>query len=579
MIGWKYLIPRIIVLVSVLTLLIFALDPFIRWTLIRTGRHLVGAQCEVGNVDTSIWKTEILISDVAIANPRAPMTNLIEFQQARLKLDSISLLKKKFIVDSGRLQSVRIGSSRTTSGALVDVGEDPPSNDKTIPSWNLPWTPDALQTRLQKLEQQFESPPLLHDLETRWPVHVAHLESRIDYVEKRTHEISELAQIVHNEPIEGLARLPEILEQLKQIRQDRQDLQTELRQLADQVRVDRQAVATARHHDTQQIRKYLDFDAVTADQLGELVIGPEWTDRLATIFGWVQWTRRQLPSRTNKVQPSRGRGMNVLFSTADSLPNFLVRELRIDGHWQHLADSVPFTGILHNLTTEPGQLKKPTLLTAQATATNSFTVRVELDHTHQPPQDHLVFDCQNFSQPAMIFGKEEEFAVHLAPSRAHVTLDLDLNGKIITGQAAIRQNHVQLTTTGGPKFQASTFANSFQRMLTNIQSLETTLSLKGTVQRPQGTVDSTLATQLSEALNMALRQELQSQKNMAIARLNKKIDRQLARAESTLRKKQGEIATHLNLADTALQEITDRLPTGSAVSNILGGRLPWQRRL
>ena len=35
MIRWKYVIPRLVLLAMVCALLIFALDPLIRWSLIR----------------------------------------------------------------------------------------------------------------------------------------------------------------------------------------------------------------------------------------------------------------------------------------------------------------------------------------------------------------------------------------------------------------------------------------------------------------------------------------------------------------------------------------------------------------
>ena len=578
MIRWKYVIPRLVLLAMVCALLTFALDPLIRWSLIRAGRQMVGAQCEVGEVDTSIWQTEIVIANVAVANPRAPMTNLIEFEQARLDLDAISLLKKKIVVDTGWLQSVRIGSSRDVSGALADVDEDR-APDGQAAAFALPWTPESMRAKLNELEQQFESPPLVRELQERWPADLARLESQVEYAEQRVEEISALAGEVHDEPVQALARVPEIMDQLQRIRRDRQQLQTEVRQLADQVREDRQAIATARRHDAQRIRDQLKFDATSAEQFGDLVLGPQWTERLSAIFGWVQWTRRLLPHRVDEVKPSRGRGMDVLFPVEGSLPSLLVRELRIDGHWELSSDSVPFKGVLRNLTSEPKQLGKPTVLTAQATGGSPFTVEVELNHGQDPPRDRLGFDCRGFPQPPMSLGKEGQLVVHLEPGEAHIALQLAVTGDVLTGQATIRQDQMQLTTTWGPELQGSAFAEGFQNQVANISALETSVLLSGTVRQPRGTVESTLTQELSTAINTAVRQELQHQQNMTITRLNEQIDQQLARVESTLQQKQEELLAKLKLGDTALQEITNLLPAGSAVGNILGGRMPWQRRL
>ena len=110
MIRWTYVLPRLLLLLLAASALIFGFDPLLRWSLARAGRELVGASCDVGQVDTSFWSSRMVISQVSIANPRSPKSNLVEFETAEIDIDSIALLKKKLIIETGCLRELQIGS-------------------------------------------------------------------------------------------------------------------------------------------------------------------------------------------------------------------------------------------------------------------------------------------------------------------------------------------------------------------------------------------------------------------------------------------------------------------------------------
>jgi len=134
MIRWSYLRPRLIVLAIVLGLFWFALDPLVRRGLVSLGQAVAGAKVEIGKVRTSVWRTEISLSDVQVADPGSPMENLFEARQVKLGLEGSSLLRRKLIVRDGVVSGIRLGTPRTTSGALEKRPRDPRPTSQRAPA-------------------------------------------------------------------------------------------------------------------------------------------------------------------------------------------------------------------------------------------------------------------------------------------------------------------------------------------------------------------------------------------------------------------------------------------------------------
>ena len=123
MIRWRYLLPRLVLLGIVLGLIGLGLDPLVRWALISTGQSMTGAKVEIGSLETAPMATVVTLGDLRVADPRDPMKNLFEIERLALDLDAAALLRRKFIVDTARIDGIRVGTSRETSGALPEETE------------------------------------------------------------------------------------------------------------------------------------------------------------------------------------------------------------------------------------------------------------------------------------------------------------------------------------------------------------------------------------------------------------------------------------------------------------------------
>ena len=121
---WTYLIPRIIILILILTAIWLGRDSLIQKLLIREAQNITGAQVEIAQIHSSISNNKLFFKDLKIADPRNPMKNLVQADMAYVQVDPEHLLRRRLVIKQGRTSELIFGAPRTASGALPEV----PSN-------------------------------------------------------------------------------------------------------------------------------------------------------------------------------------------------------------------------------------------------------------------------------------------------------------------------------------------------------------------------------------------------------------------------------------------------------------------
>ena len=117
-IRWRYLLPRLALVAAGVTIAQLGLPRLVRWSVIESGEHTVGAKVEVGDTRVSLLGGDVLLRDIRVANPRAPMRNLVTADRCELDLDAGALLHKQAVVNHGALTGLRFGTPRDASGAV-----------------------------------------------------------------------------------------------------------------------------------------------------------------------------------------------------------------------------------------------------------------------------------------------------------------------------------------------------------------------------------------------------------------------------------------------------------------------------
>src|SRR5690606_14582056 len=97
----SYVVPRIAVLVVLYLLAEFGSGYAVRWGLTSGVSALVGAKVEIDHAKASLLETQLLLTDLQIANPKSPMKNLLEAERIELDFSTTQLLRKKLVAEYG----------------------------------------------------------------------------------------------------------------------------------------------------------------------------------------------------------------------------------------------------------------------------------------------------------------------------------------------------------------------------------------------------------------------------------------------------------------------------------------------
>ena len=577
MIRWKYVVPRLLVFVAIALSLTFGLNPLLRLGMILTTESLVGSECDVGSVTVSVCSTDMRIDEIAVANPQAPMSNLFQLNRAHLNLNAHALLKKKLVVDAGAISGLQFGRSRDESGALSDDTTAPATieqNDEFLFPAKL--TQNLVMALQADVEQNLKSVPLAHELKQRWPMEIAKLETQVKEFWARIQETQQLVESISSEPIEAVRRIPEIKKRVQQFRDDRRVLHDDLGRILSQTHVDRDSVAAARRNDAQFIREKLKFSPIGSGKIAHHTLGTEWTKYLRTTFGWIHWTRQHLPRKMPQTEPSRGRGVNVMFPVIGQLPDLLVRELEIDGIWNFAGHDIPFKGVVRDLTNQPGLYGQPLVVSLRADDELAMTVDVVLDHAHDPPVDQLDIECPAMRLPSRSLGNDDQFRLSIHEGIASVMLKISLAGDELSGTATIQREDLSLDVSCASSLNATGLGSRLEEAVKSIRSMWTTLTMEGSVQRPRVTIKSSLPTDLASVMNSAIRQVCEDHREKLLFELEAKVDGELSEATKVFDQRRTALLDRLQVGEETVQQISQDLLSFMPSTTILGRSLPWQ---
>ena len=579
MIRWKYVIPRLVIVVVICLIIGFGLNPAVHHTLVFWGQSVTSAKVEIGDVDASLLGTQVCLHDLRIADPRRPMQNLVQAEEVSFDLEANALLRQRFIVQEGRISGLRIDTERTTSGKL----DSPGHGDWNISAGNLPelsleWLDQlsgVLQGQMEEEIGQLESVQLVNELIQRWPAEYEQLEARIDSLKTRIDRARELFSAGTGDLLQNIDTYREAAVELDAIQQELVALGTQIDGLPLRASQDRDAALAAGQRDALYIRRRIETFSVDADSLSQYLLGQELHDRVTSLANWIGWARRNLVATDDSTESSRGRGLDVVFDGARRYPDFLVRRLTVDGEAEIGRQNFQFLGMAAGLTHQPKVHGEPAVV--QVALTGPATVRMEVvvDRTGDTPHDRFVINCPGLKIPERQVGREEQFAITISPGRMHVWMSLDLTGDELSGQFLLKQDSVELRSQATAQSGVGHFAVDLEAVLSKVQSLEIAADLNGTLDDPSWQFQSNLGPQLAEGLNWAVQRQLENRRDQLAQLAASKIDEELARLEELVHTGQEAALAKLKLGGNDLRQLSQIVTRRPSVGkHVLGKRIP-----
>lgn len=442
-IRWKYAVPAAIVIGLVLAFYFFFMDALLRRGLIMAGELALGAKVEIASVDFKFSNLSLAVRGFAAANKEAPMTNLVEFESAKLAVKPLPLLSKKINVAEASLTGLRWGTERKTSGALPPAKQksyaarlapaDSPAGKllakletqaqtewDALPAWDsIQKTKDQIANlsldgvvKPENLETLKQAEALKQEAQAKASDYRQKLEgldvgAKLQAVQPALEDLKGL-QIAS--PQDAVAAKSKIENAQAKIR-DLQAVQGQLQQLKAQAEADfaqagalTQKLNEWKDKDLAGLASSLNLPSLSYENLTRSLVGPVWLSRVRRFVELSNTARRYMPPRKEKetktTQP-RLHGLDVSFPRASVPPAFLIQKLSLTGSTGgpgKTGEPVEFVGLVTNITSDPRLLGLPTKAEIKgAQSGRVYDILAVLDHAADVPQDTVMISAQGLS--------------------------------------------------------------------------------------------------------------------------------------------------------------------------------------
>jgi len=574
-----------------------------------TGESLVGAKVDVESVDLRPAEGSIRLTGLQVANPDAPMTNLVEAGDIVVDLMLEPLLEKKVVVQNLVVTGVRFNTPRETSGALENPDPEAGALWRQVNGWADDARAQIPSFSLESLTGTVRTEAISAD-SLRTVQYARAVRSRVDSM--RTSWESELQALDPRPRIDSLRAVVERLEAFRPtplnalqipalVRDGRTtltgitDLQSQVAALDDEVRdgisslrIGSDVIAELRAQDLAYARGLLNIPSLDAPSISPALFGGTALVWMKPVLYWAQTAGRFLPPGLDpRTRPgpkrARAEGTTVEFPGRATYPAFLLErgELGVDIGGTGLAAGT-YTAHIRGLTSSPALLGRPMEISLErqqgAQGPRGLSLSAVLDHTGDVMRDSAVLSITDVGLPEIDLGA---LGGRLSLGQGESTFSLRRVGDQIAARLHWVSTDLGWVTPAGVDPQQTSQARPGSaewardlvwRTLTGIDRLELGMGLEGTLENPSLSVTSNIG----EAVAASLRRELGQQIADAEARLRQEVDQRIqpvvqnargrvdsARAEvaDRVRAQRQQVDDLRARLEARVQDLTGRIPT------------------
>ena len=596
---WTYLLPRAILIGLVWAFFHYGFDPVLRRGMIYSGQRAAHAKIEIAGLDTTFFAPTIKATNVQVADRKHPGTNLVEFTDLHAKIELQPLLKKSYILEEASISGLQWGTKRADSGLLP--GEEPDLSDdsdskmlENIKHELLVRGKDWLagladRAKLDFDPNQFESVRLSQELEERWPKEFGQYEEELKALKQRIDELRKSVKVKGGNELEKIERYgqsaKDVEQLLKELEQVKQQLARTMRQAQDDLHV----LNEAKSHDLNKIKEKADLLHLDPNEVTELLLGPELTNRLETAIGWAKFLRERIQLATDEPKPERFRGETILFARKVELPLLLIRLLNVDGEGEFSGERLAFKGSISGITSNPKIHGKPIIVridavgqpfqtdpNAPSTASASgvqlasgqagrldrpavlnVQLKAVLDYTKEVPEHQLLLSYKEPRPDERDIGKPESIQLAIASRASECIANLRLVGDDLSGQIDYRQALESISAKLSTKrFKGDERVRAvIQEVVSGIHKIDAQMQLSGTALKPQFKLRSNLGHDLSSGINTAFARELENGRRELLVRFQQEAAKRSDKLTALYGEQIQKLTGQLNLNKGEVQEI------------------------
>lgn len=541
MVRLAYLVPRIIILALIALAVWVSSDPLCRRVFISKIQNATGAKAEIGHLRYSPSNQKIFLKDLAFADARAPMRNLLQAEMAYLEFDPASLIHRQVIIERGETSHVVFGAPRTVSGALpgfptpkLEEFKSSPTEFQSIEEFGLAWVDQFPVNNVNEwMTENFELVQAALEVTEFWKTQLSSQVNNIATLKQKRDNLTQ-ATIDDGNPLRR--KFVNAESEFEALALQTTAINARLIELERLALSDRDRLTEAFNRDSQKLSE--SFQAVDFDSksVSKLLLTKLQEERISEIIGWFNWFRSVVPDPSTDFQPKQKRGKDILFPGLEPRPSFLIKSIDIEGDGRFANQQFNFAGSAFDLTTEPTIHDKPATFSLRAQGDQHLIVSCTLDRRGELPTDSLNVACPDMELPEQLLGEKNSMLITMGPaSRIQADIQINATGDRLTGELIFRHSNVSLHVDQLHELVGGTDAAlQLNQGLVSVDRFETRATLSGTLEDYEFQFDSDLGSRFASAANQLL---------------NKNRERQIGLRKSKLQ----------DVATTELSKLTDEI--------------------
>ncbi len=573
MMRLSYLIPRLIIL-SLFVLAVWAgSDPLIQRAVIKNMENAIGAKVEIAQLRTSSNKQKLFVKQLAIADPRDPLKNMIQADMVYLELDPQSLLERRIVIENSQTSQVVFNAPRTKPGSL----DGSSSSHSDQPSWQ-PKSFEPIETLgrrwLDQLPISNELPAeqnhfsLLVTAKTYndfWTKELASQKQSISALRSRTKKLKSVAENNLQNPLR-----PNKLDSgsvFTEVTAKSQLLSKNLIELENALLKHRTALKAAYKNDLSKLSQPRDSASFDGEAVTKLLLTKAEEKNINEIVEWFHWFRSALPDPHSDFRPSSERGENIVFQRANLKPKFLIKTINLAGEGRFANRHASFAGSANHLTSQPELHDQPASFELRAQGgEHHIILTCVLDRRGDSWKDTLKITCPDLEIDGQQLGERNSMLVTLGPqSRIQAEVDLQAIDDQLSGNVIFRHSNVslhvdQLNDLAG----GSTAALRMNQAIGNLKHFETRVEIGGTVDDYTYKLESDLGEQFAKLANGALSDDNENTERKRKLALKQVYDRQIEKLEKEVIPQIRELAQLLEDEVYEIANIKDIIPSSNS---------------
>jgi uncharacterized protein (TIGR03545 family) len=559
---WSYILPRLVIFGLISLALWISADSLTRMAIVSSIQNHTGGEVSIGQIRCSLGNQKLYLQEVVIADPNAKNRNLAQADMAYLEFDASALWSRNFVVTNGQTSRLMFGTPQapvspkarvqTTTQTVSPIKVAAKSTDKIGQDWldnlTLP-NDDSISIADLQLTKTSET------IANFWQSELHSVAAEVAKIKNNTANLDRIAEreLDNDNPLRSrwqdnsYVRIDTVATQTRDIanRLNALNLQyaEHLQQLSDAEKVDAKLLTTS--------SSSLNLEENKISQLLLADIHKDVVTESMSLFHWFQNAR---PEIGEDFLPKHQRGVDIPLKGVKQSPNFLVKQIEINGQGRLLNQHINFSGHAQNLSTQPKLLDAPARFELRAQGKHHIVVSCQLDRSGDIPVDTFQIACPGLDLGERLLGNEKSLAVTLGDSnQVSIQIDLKSTGENIAGTIKLRFTDValhvdELNEMAGGKVAALQMNDA----VTTIRDFESTINLSGNGNEIEFQSTSDLGRQFAVSVNQSL-------KNRNESLINRRLNALATKKRQIVENFQAEIGDQLQRLNAMISSNRSRL--------------------